>query len=159
MEHIYECKTCGNCCRAIHLEAQMTPEFLKEQSGLGNEDATFILQNWKHIDTKHVFNLRPDTDFPELFRRMDAGTWWQCKLLDSETNKCGSYDVRPQICRGFPFYGRLPHYFTPYTFACGYYRDCYPRQEFAGLKADIIIMDDEVEELMEKRKVKIRRTG
>lgn len=159
MDNIYECKMCGSCCRAIHLEANMTPEFLKAQSASGNEDARFILKNWQQIDVKQVFRLRSDLDFSELFRAMDAGTWWLCTLLDPGTNKCRSHDARPDVCKGFPFYGKLPHYFTPYTYACGYYRDCYPQQEFAGLKADIIIVSDECEEEIDDERIEIRRTG
>jgi len=159
MDNTYECKTCGSCCKAIHLEAHITREFLQEQSEAGNEDARFILKNWRHIDAKRVFMIRPDLDFSELFRKMDDGTWWMCTLFDQDTNRCGSYNTRPDVCRGFPFYGKLPHYFTPYTYACGYYRDCFPKQEFAGLEADIIIVDNEIEEASEDKRVKIRRTG
>ena len=76
MNNIYECKMCGRCCRVIHLEAQVTPGFLKEQSELGNEEAKFILKNWKYLDENEVLRLRSNSDFSELFLLMDTGTWW-----------------------------------------------------------------------------------
>lgn len=133
----------------------MTPEFLKEESESGNEDATFILKNWQYIDLKQVFELRPDLEFSDLFRKMEAGAWWLCTLLDPGTNKCRMHGGRPDVCKGFPFYGQMPHYFTPYTYACGYYRDCFPKQEYAGLTADIILVSDDSDE----EQVRIRRTG
>lgn len=143
MDNNYECKMCGSCCQAIHLGADMTPENLKEQWESGNKDAGFILEHWQQIDQQQVFRLRKDAEFPELFGKMEAGTWWQCSLIDPETKKCRRHADRPEVCRGFPFYGKPPHYFTPYTYACGFFRDCYPKEEYAGLMADIILVSED----------------
>lgn len=157
MKDIYECKGCGSCCRTIRLDPKMTPEFLLEQSQAGNEDAKFICNYWHPLDSEKMLKLRPDAEFPELVKMMGHGTWWSCTMFNHETNRCKSYDARPNVCKGYPFYGRMPHYFSPYNSACGYYRDCFPKEEFGGMTADIILVDEELAESFNKAQVK--KTG
>lgn len=157
MKEIYECKACGSCCRVIRLDQKMTLEFLREQSEAGNQDAKFICEHWSPVSPEQMLILRPDAEFPELMKMMGQGTWWSCSMFNPETNRCRSYDVRPSVCKGYPFYGKMPHYFSPYNSQCGYYRDCFPKEEYGGVTADIILVDEEFAESYNQ--VQVKKTG
>jgi Fe-S-cluster containining protein len=117
-----ECGMCGKCCRAITLGKEMDLPFVTQEASKGNEDAKFILKNWTSISLLQAYELRPDEEFKALVKRMGETTWWTCKNLDSETNKCKVHTERPKVCSGFPYYGRgtLPNGFIPYSNSCTY---------------------------------------
>lgn len=79
-----DCLTCSNCCR------KMTP--------------TFTEGDVRRI-SKYL-NMSAGT-FRERWLRLDRNGDWMnrsqpCQFLDTKTNMCSIYDVRPVDCAGFP---------------------------------------------------------
>lgn len=116
---------CGKCCKAITLGEHGSPEYIENQARLGNKDAQFIKENWVPISAKEVFKIRPEAEFKAIFKRIGQTYWWKCKNVDPQTNKCKMHDKRPDVCKGFPYYGdgKLGKNFIPYSMQCGYLED------------------------------------
>ena len=80
-----DCLSCANCCK------KMTPTFT-------NED---IIRISAH------FTLTPEV-FKETYLKYDKKDKdWQnkkqpCQWLESSTNMCSIYEIRPEDCAGFP---------------------------------------------------------
>jgi Fe-S-cluster containining protein len=79
-----DCLTCANCCK------KMTPTF-------NNEDVRRIAA---HLGTTPAA-------FREKWLYKDRNGDWMntanpCQFLDTKTNMCGIYEVRPKDCAGFP---------------------------------------------------------
>ena len=79
-----DCLSCSNCCR------QMTP--------------TFTSSDVRRI-SKHL-GMSSDS-FRERWLRLDQNGDWMnrslpCQFLDTQTNMCSIYEVRPRDCAGFP---------------------------------------------------------
>lgn len=99
-------------------------------------DADFIQRNWVPVSKKKAFILNP-----YLEKKIENGKryFYTCKLFNKYTGQCSDYENRPQICKGFPWYGRDPHsgdvFFTP---DCGFKNDYeefkknFPNQVKAG---------------------------
>jgi len=79
-----DCLSCSNCCR------KMTPTFTEA-------DVRRIARHLK---------MSPQA-FRERWLKLDRNGDWTnrsqpCQFLDTKTNMCGIYDVRPRDCAGFP---------------------------------------------------------
>jgi Fe-S-cluster containining protein len=79
-----DCLSCSNCCR------KMTPTFTEKD----------IRRIAKHLD------MTTDT-FRERWLYLDRNGDWMnrtqpCQFLDTGTNMCSIYEVRPADCSGFP---------------------------------------------------------
>jgi Fe-S-cluster containining protein len=79
-----DCLSCSNCCR------KMTPTFTEGD----------VRRISKYLD------MSAET-FRERWLRLDRNGDWMnrtqpCQFLDSKTNMCSIYDVRPKDCAGFP---------------------------------------------------------
>ena len=79
-----DCLSCSNCCR------KMTPTFTEGD----------VRRISKYLD------MSTDT-FRERWLRLDRNGDWMnrtqpCQFLDSQTNMCSIYEVRPKDCAGFP---------------------------------------------------------
>jgi len=82
-KHQEWCTICGRCCReseSIFIHKDELNILLTFNPGLKNA----IIRN---------------KIFPEHFELKDIQP---CKYIDPETNKCGIYDSRPQVCRSYP---------------------------------------------------------
>lgn len=80
-----DCKTCGNCCRAI-------------SPGLNHEDIKRFSRGLTldAEDFKQQFLKKPDKSYSEklIFNKLP------CPFLDG--NLCSHYELRPKACRSFP---------------------------------------------------------
>lgn len=79
-----DCLSCSNCCR------KMTPTFTEGD----------VRRISKYLD------MSAET-FRERWLRLDRNGDWMnrtqpCQFLDSQTNMCSIYEVRPKDCAGFP---------------------------------------------------------
>ncbi|GAO42967.1 YkgJ family cysteine cluster protein [Flavihumibacter petaseus] len=80
-----DCLTCANCCKS------MTPTFTGKDvtriaAHLGMSEKAFR-EKWLYYDKK-------DKDWMNVKR--------PCQFLDTKTNMCSIYEVRPSDCAGFP---------------------------------------------------------
>jgi Fe-S-cluster containining protein len=80
-----DCLSCANCCKT------MTP--------------TYTLKDIRRI-AAHLGMSVADMQKKWLRKEKGTGDWLNrstpCQFLDSTTNMCGIYDVRPADCAGFP---------------------------------------------------------
>ncbi|MBI5681171.1 MAG: YkgJ family cysteine cluster protein [Methanobacterium sp.] len=82
-EHQEWCTICGRCCR-------------ESESIFIHKDELNLLLNFNPELKKGII---PNKLFPEHFELKDIQP---CKFIDPETNKCGIYHSRPQVCRSYP---------------------------------------------------------
>jgi Fe-S-cluster containining protein len=80
-----DCLSCANCCK------KMTPTFTRQDvkriaAHLNMTPAAFT-EKWLEYDKK-------DKDWLNVAR--------PCQFLDTKTNMCSIYEVRPADCAGFP---------------------------------------------------------
>lgn len=95
------CLMCGACCRAIALpysKAQLRRRIAAGTlAGPDLASTRFILHHWRqigrHAAASAVPGLRPEASY----------RYFACTKLIG--NLCSDYERRPDICRGFPFYG------------------------------------------------------
>ena len=78
-----DCLSCANCCKV------MTPTFTRRD----------IRRIAAHL------SMTPAA-FRDKWLKKSSGDWINkstpCQFLDTSTNKCGIYEVRPADCAGFP---------------------------------------------------------
>jgi Fe-S-cluster containining protein len=89
------CLSCANCCKT------MTP--------------TYTFQDMKRISAH--FNMKiKEFKAKWLYRDKKSKDWMNvstpCQFLDSKTNKCTIYEIRPEDCEGFPHLAKkkMVHY-------------------------------------------------
>ena len=80
-----DCLSCANCCKT------MTP--------------TFTPADMKRISA-HLGMTEEDFKKKWLYKERSSGDWMNkkepCQFLDTKTNMCNIYEVRPADCAGFP---------------------------------------------------------
>lgn len=124
----FECFGCGRCCERAEAEnavyvlpaeidniedyigcsrnefiLPLLPDYFEEKPGTGSQN----LANLERLE--HVLeSLADQTDadgclhtFGWMLQRNNDGS---CLFLDSATKKCRIYEVRPSLCRTYPFY-------------------------------------------------------
>lgn len=94
------CNGCGDCCDAIYLDPEYHEENMAERARRGQADARFIQEHW-HPITAEVALAR----VPGFRRILLVGRFLECDQFDRETRRCLARETRPEICRGFPWYG------------------------------------------------------
>lgn len=110
-----ECNGCGACCDPVVLRGAADLVITEHAAGLHGvprpeSDAAFALAHWTRIGDA------PDGD----------GGLWTCDAYDRETRECGAYDDRPQVCSGYPWYGRAPDAGRELYAECSYRADLPP---------------------------------
>ena len=116
----YDCGSCTQCCKAIHLHKSVL-NFRGNPKAVG--DVNFVLSNWKPISIRRAKKLNPhifDKSFHGAKRVVKIKRdmiFFKCKNL-TDTG-CLAYENRPTVCSGYPFYDRPPH--KPPT---DYAKDC-----------------------------------
>lgn len=94
------CARCGECCRRIWIAC--APEVVLEHAAAAERDgdressAPFILKYWTPTGET---SGPPDDEWHR----------YTCAKFDEATSSCTAHDERPQVCRGYPFYGRDPY--------------------------------------------------
>ncbi|MGZ7160123.1 MAG: YkgJ family cysteine cluster protein [Methanobacterium sp.] len=82
-EHQEWCTICGRCCRE------------SESIFIHKDELNLLLTFNPKLEKGIICNKL----FPEHFELKNIQP---CKYIDPETNKCGIYDSRPQVCRSYP---------------------------------------------------------
>lgn len=85
----FECRRCGDCCKASGIVYVRSDEIERIRRYLGVEEDLF----------KKSF-LRDIGGLTSLGERDDGA----CVMLDSDTDRCHIYEVRPMQCSTFPFW-------------------------------------------------------
>ena len=95
----YACRQCGQCCRALDYHRECSAEDYRRWQSLGRKD---ILQ-WvrrlpgPHGNAAYRIWVEPGTREPAA----------ECPFLHNEPGTdryvCGIHDVKPEICRQYPF--------------------------------------------------------
>ena len=92
------CKLCGQCCRFIALP--LPPDMSDD------------LKRWLSL---HGCEF----EFEFKFEKLKEFTWVKfpvvCQML-GKNNECRCYDIRPNVCRNFPFSKNELHFIE----GCGY---------------------------------------
>ncbi|MDD1774675.1 MAG: YkgJ family cysteine cluster protein [Methanobacterium sp.] len=82
-DHQEWCTICGRCCR-------------ESESIFIHKDELNVLFTF-NPDLKE--GIIPNKQYPGHYELKDIRP---CKYIDPETNRCGIYDSRPQVCRSYP---------------------------------------------------------
>lgn len=100
-----DCSRCGDCCDPVILTfdpQQRAAEKLSELLFVAPpwvwHQYEFLRDHWRTIDTVEVVE---GDDTVTVYRV-------ECDQFDRESRTCGAHDTRPQVCSGFPWYGREP---------------------------------------------------
>ncbi|MHB1418704.1 MAG: YkgJ family cysteine cluster protein [Bacillota bacterium] len=131
-----QCKKCGLCCKAIAIssgqsEEELINSIISSASLEAGGDAVFIIENWEQITQAEALEINPN-----LKQRIDwcksdniVEVYFKCHRLDPKTNLCIVHDKRPQVCSGYPWYGRMPHKMYFYSPNCGYAFEGYSEEQ------------------------------
>lgn len=124
------CKKCGRCCEAIIIFSQTRENMKKIIENYNNNlvsknpDISFIIKHWKIIDKEEA--LRRNSEIIVFGSELDKCAIFKCDQFNEETRKCMSYEIRPELCKEFPYYSKktgltiLSSEFKAYTKDCGY---------------------------------------
>lgn len=127
-----KCRACGKCCRVIGLQyykAQLQKKVREDRESLRKypesaprdkillfiRDVSFITRYWRRVPREEAFRINPETATKGLKGRY----FYRCTQLTPD-GKCRDYSVRPQVCRGYPWYGSLPREDALVSLPCGY---------------------------------------
>lgn len=123
---------CGKCCDPVLTD--ISPERISDEIHyldhpeetaeknwvqLSDKDAytfRFIHEHWKHVTKEEVLDKNP----------VIAHTKQQLYLCDqynTETRECMAQDSKPDICSGYPWYGKTPVLNRLYVDECSYHAD------------------------------------
>lgn len=128
-----KCKKCGMCCRAIRInkswdeiiamEAEPIPEELGKSITKYN-DAGFIRTFWNPITLEEALEINPHL---ATWPRYKENFYYRCTKFDAKTNECTINNLKPHVCKEFPWYDSAPkedenswHF---YSENCGYIED------------------------------------
>jgi Fe-S-cluster containining protein len=78
-----ECAQCGRCCNDIN--SPTAPEDVKKIPA--QEGRLALVECWEYIG-----------------RIADGRYHYKCRYFNGKT--CEAHDRRPEVCRGYPFYGK-----------------------------------------------------
>lgn len=97
-----DCSRCGDCCDPVIVT--FDPQVLAPERLAANPD----MEDW----ARHQYEFfRDHWRSTSTFEDTDGATVHrvECDQFDRNTRSCGAHDNRPQVCSGFPWYGRDPH--------------------------------------------------
>ena len=92
------CAQCGDCCDPVTVSADqldVQQEWIDYWRGGGEDEA--------HGDVWFIA-----THMTELERDEQGRRRFQCHHFNQVTRQCEAYEQRPDMCMGFPWYGREP---------------------------------------------------
>lgn len=118
------CNQCGMCCRVIKLE--QSPEEVKAMALLTGvlgipSDNTFAAEHWRPLTREEAMRINPFY----VSQLPDTAHFYSCDRL-GEDGRCRAHDVRPLVCRGYPWYDRPPRVMPVPDPQCGYLEDQAP---------------------------------
>ena len=110
----------GHCCRSFYLPyspkeleakyrlwqgssaTRFVKNGLKDNRGAVPEDIWLIYPMVEYLGMKQPFKkVNPSND--ALLGRSDRGHYYSCKHFDDKAKKCTIYEIRPRICRDYPY--------------------------------------------------------
>ncbi|MDL2261070.1 YkgJ family cysteine cluster protein [Methanimicrococcus sp. OttesenSCG-928-J09] len=118
----FTCLQCGKCCERTEADnsVYILPEEIEQiEAAINLSRNEFILpmlpdyfESAGNIEKNYLFNVLQSLDaqidkdgqihtFGWMLQRKNDGS---CIFLDSETKKCAIYEIRPGLCRTYPFY-------------------------------------------------------
>jgi len=118
-----ECAQCGMCCECIILPYNdgyievMAKEENKE--GWFHGDFSFAHRNFIEISRKQALKINP---YLSAWNQK-AQYFYICKQFCHVTKKCIVHEIRPDVCREFPWYGRKPEKQPLYSKDCSFQKD------------------------------------
>lgn len=106
-----ECNGCGACCDpfiCVHSPADLDlygsriediDWYRQHLTVIRRRDGRRMVADWSSGWSEMVINGRP---------QLLAAHYYRCDLFDPATRRCGDYEHRPAVCRGYPWYGDSP---------------------------------------------------
>lgn len=96
-----DCSRCGDCCDPVIVRfdpqaraAEQLADHGDTMEAWARHQYEFFLEHWRSESTF--------LDGEVTVHRV------RCDQFDRETRTCLAHDTRPQVCSGFPWYGREP---------------------------------------------------
>ncbi|EHQ34887.1 YkgJ family cysteine cluster protein [Methanoplanus limicola] len=94
----FKCKLCGDCCRRVSEDSNLVlvsaPEIRKIMENTG--------QSWSEIAEPYPDFLKQEDGTEYTFNWALKREGSRCIFLN-ESGRCRIYDIRPDICRTYPF--------------------------------------------------------
>jgi Fe-S-cluster containining protein len=115
------CNQCGACCRVLTLE--QSPEEVQAIAAVTKvlgipSDHQFAAEHWHPLTREQGLARNP---FYVSRLAADAHLYW-CDQLGPD-GRCQSYETRPLVCRGYPWYGGEVRNMPLADEKCGYVHD------------------------------------
>ena len=121
------CAQCGHCCEVIHLtagaQARLEQKIEAWDRFINLDDATMThlactdwdMPNWRSIRDlmyRDWYGVLFQFEFQfQVNSHYGPKDLFVCKAFDSKKRVCTIHDYSPNICQGFPFYGKTnPEY-------------------------------------------------
>ena len=118
-----ECAQCGMCCECIilpensgYVEVMVKTE---KEEGWYPQDWGFAHRNFIEISKERALKINPYLSN----WKQKAQYFYICKQFCHVTKKCMVHEIRPGVCRGFPWYGRKPKQEPLYSKDCSFQKD------------------------------------
>lgn len=113
------CTACGACCRVITIDR--SPEEVRAMATLTRvlgipSDLQFVAEHWRPLTRAEAMERNP-----YYTRQLSQNAYlYTCDQLGSD-GRCTSYETRPLVCRGYPWYGAAPRPMPLADPDCGYH--------------------------------------
>lgn len=124
MDHcIIEGKRCTTCCQALGLQVNKpVREWIKYSRS--NKNITPIEDTHKIVSMLIPISKRRAKKInPYIFSIFDSRySYFKCKNLTLKG--CGIYESRPNMCKGYPYYGKSKEQFLNLKLKPDYREDC-----------------------------------
>jgi Fe-S-cluster containining protein len=88
---VTECSACGDCCDPVWYPWGPADVRQLAERLVDSPDLPFITEHWRATG--------------EQRNGMHA---YECDFFDAESRLCTAHDLRPPICRGYPWYSHEP---------------------------------------------------
>lgn len=115
------CKQCGACCRVLTVE--QSPQELRALAALTKtlgipSDAIFAAEHWHPLTREEA--MQRNSFYTS--RLKPEAYLYRCDQL-GEDGRCTAYEMRPLVCRGYPWYDQPPRHMPLPHPDCGYCAD------------------------------------
>jgi len=115
------CNKCGACCRVLTLE--QSPQEVRALAAVTKvlgipSDAIFAAEHWHPLTREEAVQRNPF-----YTARLKPGAYlYRCDQLGDD-GRCTAYEVRPLVCRGYPWYDQPRRNMALPDPDCGYAAD------------------------------------
>lgn len=127
LEKQASCSMCGKCCEAIRLPMSHE-KFSPDYTEVLYVDKEFMFDNFVPMSQEEALSINPQLLMgkvhPDGKYEESPGFYYSCKMYDKETKKCNAHDLRPKVCREFPWYGNsINNHSLGMHLSCSYWQD------------------------------------